>query len=298
MELTTEQITDFGLNDDQVGKINTWSNENITETIATTKQEYDGKANTDAENILTGASTKIFEDTKIERNKGEKMGDYIPRVWSEFNTSKLAEVQTSKTEYEEKVRNFKGDKDLITKISTLEGDMDGLKQKYANYDELKDKAEKYDPLSEKYEANKKQVAFNSVKPNFPKETNEYEVSAKWGDWKKGILEKFNLEIVDGEAIAIDKENEHRRIKLSELVKKDEGLTKLMEGRQQTGPGAKDTKLIDVTDVPFKVPEGADKDSEIRTKAVKDYLAGKNVSPISDEYSKLFRKYNNAIMNKK
>ena len=294
MELTTEQITEIGLNEEQVGKINTWSDE----IIADTKQEFDGKANADAEKILTGAATKILEDTKIERNQGEKIGDYIPRAWDEFNIAKLTEVSKAKEDYEDKVKNFKGDEAKDKKITDLEIDLDGFKQKYADFDELKEKAEKYGPLSEKYEANKKEVAFNSVKPSFPKEANEWEVSAKWSEWKKGILEKFDLEIVDGEAIAIDKENEHRRKKLSELIKKDESITILMEGRKQTGPGAKDIKLVDFKDVPFKVPEGAEKNSEIRTKAVREYLAEKGIATLDPKYTELFREYNNAIINKK
>ncbi len=294
MELTKEQITEFELNDDQVVKINTWSDEVVVDT----KQEFDGKANKDAENILDGASKKILEDTKIERNKGEKMGDYITRTWNEFNTAKLTEVQTAKTDYEDKVKNFKGDEAKDQKIIDLETDLDGFKQKYADFDDIKDKADKYGPLKEEYEANKDQVAFSGVKPNFPKEANEYEVSAKWGDFKKGILEKFNLKIVDDEAIAIDKENEHRRFKLSKLVKKDESITTLMEGRKQTGPGAKETKLVDFKDVPFKVPEEAEKDSKIRTKAVRDYLAEKGIAASSNDYSDLFQKYNSAIINKK
>lgn len=294
MDLTTEQITEFGLSEEQVGKINTWSGE----TVADTKKEYDGKANTDAEAILTGASTKILETTKVERKQGEKIGDYIPRAWGEFNTVKLSEVQTAKTEYEDKVRNFKGDEAKDSKISELETEMDSFKQKYANYDELKIKADKFDPLSEKYEANKKQVAFNSVKPSFPKEANEYEVSAKWNEFKKSVLEKYNLEIVDGEAKAIDKENIHKIVKLSELVKKDEELTKLLEGRKQGGPGAKTIPKVDIEGVPFKVPEGSEKDSEIRTKAVRDYLITQEINPTSDEWAKKFKEYNNAIINKK
>ncbi len=298
MELTKEQITEFELSEEQVGKINTWSDETIAETVANTKKEFDGKANADAEKILTGAATKILEDTKIERNKGEKMGDYIPRAWNEFNTAKITEVSKAKEDYEDKVKNFKGDEAKDKKINDLEIDLDDFKQKYADFDELKEKAEKYGPLSEKYEANKKEVAFNSVKPSFSKEANEWEVTAKWREFKKGILEKFDLEIVDGEAIAIDKENEHRRKKLSELVKKDESITTLTEGRKQKGPGAKEIKLVDFKDVPFKVPEGAEKDSEIRTKAVRDHLVEKGIAPLDERYTPLFRKYNNAIQIKK
>lgn len=294
MELTAEQITEMGLNEDQAGKINAWS----SETVANTKKEYDGKANTDAENILSGASKKIFEDTKVERNQGEKMGDYIPRAWGEFNTSKLDEIEAAKSDYEKKLKNFSGNEDLISKITTLESEKDSLLQKYADYKEIKEKAEKYDPLNEKYSKTKIEVAFNSVKPSFPKEVNSYEAKSKWDDFKKEILEKYNLEIVDGEAKAIDKENEHRSVKLSELLSKNEDISKLTQGRQQKGAGAKAGNTIDIDGVPFKVPEGAEKDSTIRTKAIKDYLAEQGLSVLSGDFSKKFAEFNSKIQSKK
>jgi len=293
MELTAEQITELGLSEENAPKVSSF----LSDQIATEKKSFEGLANENAEKILTGASKKIFDDTKIERSQGEKVGDYINRAWGEFNSTKLTEVNGLKEDYETKIKDFKGNDDLISKITNLEGEKDTLLQKYANYDELKGKAELYDPLVEKYNTNKLQVAFSSVKPTFPKEINSYESDAKWKDFKNLVLDKYNLEVVDGEAMAIDKENEYKQVKLSELVKNDDILSKLLEGRQQSGTGSSQANLKDIEGVPFKVPEGAD--TQIRTKLIKEYLTNeRGMNPMKPEYSSEFAKLNNAIINKK
>jgi len=292
MELSEEQISDIGLNEEQTAKLNTWSNESI----ASAKQGFDGLANKNAEAILDGALGKIATDTNINRTQGEKAGDYINRAWSEFNSNKLGEVNTLKTDYETKIKDFKGDKDLITKISTLEADKDGLLQKYANYDELKTQAELYNPLLEKYNTNKLQVAFNSVKPNFPDTVNKYEADAKWGEFKNEILDKYDLEIVDGEPKAIDKENKHRVLKLSDLLSNNENINALLKGRQQAGTNSKEIKLSDIEGVPFKVPENID--AEQRSKLIREYLATKGISSTSNDYAMKFTELNKAILSKK
>jgi len=292
MELTAEQITELGLTEENSSKVSSF----LADQIATTKQSFEGLANENAEKILTGASKKIFDDTGVERSKGEKVGDYLTRAWSEFNTSKLSEIDKAKLDYETKIKGFKGNEDLVSKITNLETEKDTLLKKYANFDELKAKAEQFDPLSEKYESTKKQVAFNSVKPNFPKEVNEYEAKAKWNEFQSEVLDKYTIEIVDNEPIAISKENIHSTKKLSDLLKANESISKLMEGRQQGGTNSQQAKLSDIEGVPFKVPEGVD--AEIRTKLIKEYLTSQGIGSTSGEYPKLFAKYNTAILNKK
>jgi len=292
MELSAEQITELGLTEENAPKVVTF----LSEQIATSKQEFEGLANKNAEAILDGALGKIATDTNIARNQGEKAGDYIPRAWSEFNANRLSEIDASKLEYETKIKGFKGNDDLISKITNLETEKDTLLQKYANYDELKSQADLYNPLLEKYNANKLQVAFNSVKPNFPDTVNQYEAAAKWGDFKNEVLEKYDLEIVDGEPKAIDKENKHRILKLSDLLSKNENINTLLQGRQQAGTGSKETKLSDIEGVPFKVPEGID--AEQRSKLIREYLATKGINSTSNDYASKFAEINKAILNKK
>lgn len=292
MELTAEQITELGLTEDNTSKVSTF----LSDQIANTKQEFEGLANKNAEKILDGALGKVFTDTKIARVQGEKAGDYIPRAWNEFNTSKIAEIETLKSEYGNKIKDFKGNEDLVSKITGLESDKDNLLQKYANYDELKSKAELYDPLQEKYEANKLQVAFSGIKPNFPKEANVYEVNAKWNEFKKGVLDNYTIEYVEGEAVAIDNENKFKQVKLSDLLSKDTNITSLMAGRQQEGTGSKEVSLTEIEGVPFKVPK--DLDSEGRTKLIRDHLASQGLKSTDSEYPIKFAKLNKAILSKK
>ena len=293
MELTAEQITELGLTEEIVPKISSF----LDEQIAVVKQEFAGKANTDAEAILTGASKKILDDTKIERKQGEKVGDYFTRAWEEFNTGKLTEVGQAKAEYEKKLKEFKGNDDLISKITNLETEKDTLLQKFANFDEIKEKAEKYEPLKDEYEKNKIQVAFANVKPHFPDTVNKYEADAKWDAFKRKILEDNTIEYVDGELKAVNKANTYESKRLSDLVSKDDALTKLTQGRQQTGTGGKEIPKIEVEGVPFPVPENID--SITKTQLIKDYLTKtKGLNPMSREYSVEFAKYNTLINNKK
>lgn len=292
MDLSEQQITDYGLSEEQVGKINTWSND----TVANTKQEYDGLANKNAEAILDGALLKVSTDTKIIRNQGEKVGDYLVRTWGEFNKAKILETETAKNDYNEKVKNFKGDKDLITKISELDKANDDLLKKYANYDEVLDISNKYESLVKENNETKRQVAFGGVKPNFPTEVNSYEASSKWNDFIRKIEDSYHIELVEGVAIAIDKENKHKQTKLSELVSLDTEISELLKGRQQEGTGHKEINKIEIKNVPFQVPEESKEDSSKRAVVIRDYLAKKGINQTNENYSKEFSKYNKLILN--
>lgn len=293
MELTAEQITELGLTDENSPKVSSF----LSDQIAEAKKDFNGKANKDAENILTGASEKIRKDTSIERNQGEKMGDYITRAWDEHNVIKTKKVTDALDEYNTKIRDFKGDKDLITKISSLEGEKDVLLKKYANFDEMKANAEKYPDLLEKYESNKLQVAFSGVKPNFPDTVNRYEAEAKWGEFKSGILDKYTIIFDDDKWKAKLKSNEYTIKTLSELVDSDDILSKLSEGRKQQGAGGKQIEKIEIEGVPFPVPK--DVDSKTKTELIKDYLTKTvGIDPMSDSWSSEFAKYNTLINNRK
>lgn len=292
MELSAEQITELGLTEENVPKVSSF----LADQIANTKQEFEGVANKNAEAILDGALGKIATDTKIARNQGEKAGDYIPRAWGEFNSNRINELNTSKLSYEQKVKDFKGNEDLITKITTLETEKDSLLQKYADYDDVKGKAEKFEPLSNEFNSMKLQVAFSKVKPNFPSDANQYEVDAKWGGLKKDILDKYDIQMVDGEAIAISKENQHSQKKLSDLVGQNEDINALLKGRQQTGTGHQQATLEDIEGVPFKIPKDAN--AETRTKLIREHLTKEGLAVTDNKYSAEFARLNRAILSKK
>ena len=118
-----------------------------------------------------------------------------------------------------------------------------------------------------------------VHPEWSKNANIYEVNAKWGEFKSGILNDYEIELVEGTAMAISKENKHKQVKLADLVGKDETLSKLVLGRQQSGVNAREINSVEIDGVPFKVPENAD--SAVRTQVIKDYLLNvKKLNPTS------------------
>ncbi len=68
MEFTTEQITEIGLSEEQVTKVQ----EATATHEAELKHGWDGKANDDAEKIIQGAANKVEELTGIKREQGQK----------------------------------------------------------------------------------------------------------------------------------------------------------------------------------------------------------------------------------
>jgi hypothetical protein len=77
--LTQEIIEKAGLTEDQLATIKPLGESYI----ADLKKGWDGKANSDAEGILNGAAVKVAEVTKVTRNQGEKIADYIVRAGNE-----------------------------------------------------------------------------------------------------------------------------------------------------------------------------------------------------------------------
>ncbi|WP_299116923.1 hypothetical protein [uncultured Winogradskyella sp.] len=290
MEFTPEFIEQNGLSEEQVKGITTLA----TDHIATLKKDWDGKANQNAEGILNGVikSTQEKFGLNIEREQGEKYADYIERITGSHFETKQQEIDRLKGEYETKMKDFKGGDALKGELDAAKEKLDQALQKYANYDEIADKAKNYEDLIPKYRTLKEEVSFNSVKPLFPETVNPYEADAKWNAFKNEIKEKYTIEFVDNKAIAIDKENEHRRVDLSDLLSKNDEIQGLLEGRQQKGTGAEPKKLHVVEGVPFKVPENATI-KEVST-LIKEYLATINISVTSPDYGSKFAELNAKI----
>lgn len=265
--------------------------------IATKQKDWDSKANTNAENILAGAAK--YAQTKFgvteERQQGEKYGDYLNRIADKGLEAKKAEVESAKAEYAQKLKDFKGDEATKAELDAAKAELDKAKQTLANYDEIKGKAEKFDEANEKLNGLKLEVAFNGVKPNFPETVNKYEADAKWGDFKKEILAKYNIELVDGVPMAIDKENQYKQAKLSDLVSGDKTLEELTKGRQQTGTGARTTgTVIKVEGLPFEIPDNAKTDPKERQKVIKEQLEKEGITPMHQDYAAKFADYNRKI----
>jgi hypothetical protein len=279
--LTTEEIEELALTPEQISGL-TPKYENK---VATIKKEMDGKANDNAEAILNGAIAKVIDLTKVTRNQGEKVADYLQRSSDTFLSNKKTELETAKADYDKKIAEFKGDDATKAELEKAKQDYDAVLQKYADYDDLKAKAEKFEPLETEYKTMKLQVAFQGVKPSFPDTVNQYEVKAKWDEFVKEVQTIYNIEIVDGEARAISKENVHINKKLSELVEQDKNITELLQGRQQQGTGHKTGKDKTIDGVPFAIPENAT--NEDISKLVNEYLDKQGVLKLAPNRASLF-----------
>ncbi len=285
--ITTEIATELGLTPETIEKIKPLYDGHI----ATLKKDWDGVANTNAEKIIDGAISKISEVTKIPRNQGEKGADYIVRAGNEHLSTLKTDLETAKTEYAQKLKDFKGDEATKAELEQSKQALDDAKKLLADYDSIKEKADKYEPLQSEYLNMKLNVAYANVKPSFPQEVNAYEAKAKWDEFVKTTNENWIIEIVDNEPIAISKENEHKRMKLAELVSADKNITELLAGRQQNGTGA-NPKSKTIDGVPFSVPENAT--SEEISKLINDHLASKGIGKVSKDFAKEFNKLHLAI----
>lgn len=295
MAFTEEFIQENGLEENQVKAITSFYEKNI---IPELKKDWDGKANQNAEGILQGASKYASQKfgVELEREQGEKWGDYLARISENALEIQTKSIQEQKQELEDKLKNFKGSEELKQKYENALSELDNYKKKVATLEPLEGIDVKYKEANEKLTLIQKEFAYTSVKPNFPDTVNKYEAEAKWNEWKKNIDNNYDIQLIDGKPFAIDKENEHKKIELSELISNDKNITELLQGRQQRGSNAKPANLEDIEGVPFKVPENLD--STERTKLIREYLAKEGISITSPEYASKFAELNLAIAKKK
>jgi hypothetical protein len=258
MAFTDDFIQEVGLTEEQVSKVNGYYESNV---IPELKKGWDGKANENAEGILSGASKYASEKfgVQIEREQGEKFGDYLARISESALESKTKTLQQKEQELQEKLKNFKGSDELKSKYESALADLDTYKQKVAKLEPLEGLDIKYKESTETLSKLKREVAYGSVKPNFPDTVNKYEADAKWNEWKNGVEDKYNIELIDGKPFAIDKENEHKKVELSKLIDADESISELLKGRQQKGNGATQADLVEVEGLPFRLPKDATKE---------------------------------------
>jgi hypothetical protein len=288
MEFSAEFITENGLSAEQVSAVTgQFTNEFIPNLRKEYDTEYSGKANENAEGILKGASehAKKTLGFELERNQGEKYGDYLSRGF-DFKFSSMQEGLTSKQkELNDKLANFKGGDEYKLQLDGMKGENDSLLQKIAKLEPLEGLDVKYQGATAELTKLKTEVAYGSVKPVFPTEVNKFEAKAQWDAFKSGVEAKYTIELVDGKPIAIDKENIHKTFDLQELVNQDNNISELLKGRQQTGTGAREVDYKEVDGIPFKIPENVT--SEDLTLIVREHVL-KEVSDItSKEYTTKF-----------
>lgn len=299
MEFSKEFIEEQKFTPEQVTALGTSITTHYDAKIADLKGEWDGVADKNANAILDGAAKAVFTTTNVTRDQGEKVADYISRSWDVFNKTKTSELKTRLTELDDKIKGAGTDPVLKAELEKIQGLYSELQKKEAQFDELNGSGikDKYNALKETNSTLTEGVAFGSVKPNFPETTNSYEASTKWDNFKKKTLKTNTLEQVDGEWLAIDKENNHKQAKLSDLVSKDTELAELVKGRQQPGPGATPIRLETIEGVPFEVTDIAVKDPKKRQELIQDYLLNvKKFPKLSSEYSEQFGILNDKIRN--
>lgn len=294
LEITEDFAKEHSLTPEQVtavtGHANTWHDA----TVVDLKGDWDKKANTDAQGILDGALKLVVDTTKIARNDGEKAGEYIPRAWTEFSKTEQTELDKLKVEYQEKLDNFKGDEATKVELQEAKDKLDAAQKKYADYDDLVGFKDKYDTLSTEHLTMKDEVCFGKVCPKFPDTVNTFEANHKWKDFVNGVKKEWTVELVDDEPMAINKENTHKTVKLSELVDKNEDLKELLKGREQKGPGAKPTgDLVTVDGIPFQVSK--ETDTKTRSELIQKHLSEKGIAVHSSEYSTQFGEINKKIV---
>ncbi|MCC3214955.1 hypothetical protein LIV57_06695 [Chryseobacterium sp. X308] len=290
MEILSEEvIKETGLTPEQVSALTP----KLTDYFSDQKKEWDKKANDNAEGILSGAANYLQEKTgvKVERQQGEKFGDYVARISSTALESKASEIENLKSEYQQKIKEFKGDDATKAELEIAKQKLDAAQKQLANYEELTEKASKYESASKELSEFKVMAAFGNVKPAFSKEANQYEVKAKWDDFQKRVQDKYSIEIVDGEYIAVDKENHYKNVKLSDLVNSDSELKSITGERVVPGVGSKSFKIEGLNE---DVPEEAKKDTAKRAAFIEAQLAKEGLTVTSPEYARRFGELNKKI----
>lgn len=287
MEFTQEFIQENGLNEEQVKAVVTYASTHIAEL----QKDWDGKANENAEGIISGAGKKVIELTGIQREQGEKWADYLNRANGLYFEGTKNSLNKKIEEYNEKIKGIKGSDSLQSELQSAQEIIQGYKQKEAEFDELLKGGykEKYSETSEKLTKMQQRIAFRDSLPQRPENVNKYEWDAKVKEFQTELLDKNNLVFEDDDTPwLVDKENEFKKTKLEDAIKQSESIQELAKGRQQKGLGSQQKK-VSIEGLPFELPENAD--AKARTQAIKEYLASQNINPMSPSYTTKFAEYN-------
>ena len=305
MEFTEDFIKEQGLTPEQVKAISGHASKYIQDREADIKNEYSSLANTNAEKIIQGAidSAQSKMGITVQRNEGEKFADYLGRATPLFIDSALAKEKESliklQNKYNETIENGKFDQELKNELDSAKNKVSELLKKEASFeDTIKSMVPKNDYEAKLNELTqlKEAQAFNSVKPKFADGVNEYESDYKWKKAVAEIKSKYNIEIIDGEAVYKEIDNEFKTGKLKDLIEANKEISELKLGRQVKGVKSHEPN-IKLEDVPFLIPENAT--PEQITKMITDYLkVERGLDKLDDRYSAEFSKINLAIRKQK
>lgn len=293
-ELESEFASTNELTEAQVTAINGHVNSNVIPDIKKGyDDDYNDRVHNGAEAVIKGAADAVEQKTGLKRNDNEKVGDFLLRSAGDFFTKREAELAQKQSELDEKLKSGNTDQTLVKENQDLKQKISDLQKFEVDFEKAAPFEEKYNALFKEHEELQLDVAFGSVKPSKPDSVNKYEYDAKWRDFEKKVLSSNNLKKVDGKWIAIDKENQHRITPLEDMVKSDENVTKMLEGRQQTGFKDKERPVARYENVPFDVPKQAD--AKERTKLINEHLDKQGVPATSKERARQFSELNSAIL---
>ncbi|HEY5590680.1 MAG TPA: hypothetical protein VIK55_06640 [Paludibacter sp.] len=208
------------------------------ETAYTGKEtELKALANKNADGIFNGAAQKMFEQTGIQKNEGEKYSDYFIRLGSEWLP---AQAQTKLTAAEEKVRlaeekfaNHKGDE-------TLKAELEKAKTELAKIPDLLNQKEtewktKHETVVNDFKAFKFGQSIQNAMPKFDETVNQFELKAKQGNAIDRIKKTYELSYDENDNLIGTKD--YQKYLISDLLKSDEELKDLILIDQATGGGA-------------------------------------------------------------
>ncbi len=293
MEFNEDFIKENNLTEEQISGISNI----VDEHISSLEKEWGGKANENAEGILNGVAVSVESLTGIKRERGQKYADYLKTATDVFFDNQKKVLEQKQNELENKLKNADTDGLLKKELETTKSKLTELKKKEAIFSdwEENDYKGKYETVQKELSGLKLELAYNSVKPKLQETVNEFEFKYKWDDFKARTNSKYNIEIIDNEPIAIDKENEFTKIKLSELAEKDEILGALSKPKQNRGIGAK-AGSVRYEGVPFDIsPEASS--SEINSK-IREYLVKKGIKITNRNYAEEFSNIHKAILQQK
>ncbi len=158
--------------------------------VATLQNEWQGKANEDAEGILHGATKEVQDLTGIIHEKGQKIADYLPLAANGYLSGAQASLERSQKDLDEKIKNAGTDEVLKAELQTSKDKIESLQKIEAEHSEWMkgDYKNLYEKTNTELSTTKKQVAYSNVKPKFADGVNEYEAKAKWNEFKSRVEE--------------------------------------------------------------------------------------------------------------